>query len=78
MFEESDKARERRIREVQARAKSENARRTIVGLLGEGPLSSSEIQARLPDTPMSLLNYHLAVLVDAGEIVNEAEAYRQA
>lgn len=79
MFEESDEARKRRMREVQARAKSEDTRRLIVGLLSDGPLSGREIKRRLPaDIPMSLLNYHLAVLVEAEEIVNEAGTYRLA
>jgi predicted transcriptional regulator len=77
MFEETDEARERRLREQQARARSENTRRTIVALLGDGPMSSREIKARLPtNVSMSLLSYHLSVLVEGGAIVRDAETYR--
>lgn len=79
MFEQQGERRERRIRESQARAKAEGTRRALLGLLRDGPMSRSELQARLVgNAPLSVVNYHLTVLLDAGAVVNEDGLYRLA
>jgi len=77
MFEESDAGRQRRIAESRARARAEGTRRALLHLLRGGPLSSVDLRAGLAgDAPISVVNYHLAVLVDGKEIVNENGLYR--
>lgn len=68
--EQGDERRERRIKEVQARTKAEKTRRAMLDLLRQGPLSTAELRAKLPgEVTVSVANYHLGVLVSAGEIV---------
>lgn len=77
MAGDSDEARSRRITESQARIKAEGTRQAIVDLLRQGALSSAELRARLAGgTPMSVVNYHLSVLVNAGEVVGDDGLYR--
>ncbi len=77
MSGDSDEARSRRITESQARARSADTRQAMLDLLREGPMSSVELRARLADeTPMSVVNYHLNVLVNAGEVVDDGDLYR--
>jgi DNA-binding transcriptional ArsR family regulator len=78
MFEGYGEARERRIRESQARAKAEDTRRTILDLLRDGPMTRAELRAKLGEsTSLSLLNYHLTVLLDARQIASEGGLYRR-
>lgn len=68
--EQGDERRARRIREAQARTRSEETRHAMVALLRGGPLSAAELRAKLAgEVTVSVLNYHLGVLVSAGEIV---------
>lgn len=77
MAGDSDEARSRRITESQARTKAEETRQAMLTLLRQGPLSSAELRAKLPgDTPMSVVNYHLSVLVSAGEVAVADDLYR--
>jgi predicted transcriptional regulator len=70
--EQGDERRARRIREAQARTKAEETRRALLALLREGPLSTAELRAKLGgEVTVSVLNYHLGVLVSGGEIVAE-------
>jgi len=79
MFEEKDEGRERRIREARARTRAEETRRAMLELLRDGPLSSAEMRAKLAeDATLSVVNYHLSVLVSGGEVVNEGDLYRLA
>lgn len=77
MFEEQGEGPERRDRESRARTKAGETRRAMRELLREGPLSSAEVRAKLGgDASLSVVNYHLSVLVSDGEVVNEGDAYR--
>lgn len=79
MFEEGDAVRRRRTEEAEARARAEGTRRAMLDLLRDGPLSRVDLQAKLAENaPLSVVNYHLAVLLDAREIVSEDERYRLA
>ena len=78
MFEESEE-RERRIKEAQARARAERTRRSLLELLGDGPLSRNDLRARLAEeATLAVVNYHLTVLLDARQIVSEDGLYRLA
>jgi predicted transcriptional regulator len=78
MFEKSE-GQERRIRESQARARAEHTRRTILDLLRGGPMSRTDLQAKLAgNASLAVVNYHLGVLLDAREIVREGGLYRLA
>jgi predicted transcriptional regulator len=79
MFEESDAGHRRRDREARARAKAEATRRALLDLLREGPMSGRELRTRLAaDASVSVVNYHLAVLVSDREVVAEDGLYRLA
>jgi len=79
MCEEKGEGRERRLRESQARTRAEETRRAMRELLRDGPLSSAEVRAKLTDdVTLSVVNYHLSVLVSDGEVVNEGDLYRLA
>lgn len=79
VLRESDDGRERRITESQARARAEETRRAILDLLRDGPMSSMDLRAKLPtDASISLVNYHLTVLVNAREVVSKDGLYRLA
>lgn len=79
MFDESDAEQERRVTEAQARARAEATRSAMLEVLREGPMSRADLRARLgEDAPVSVVNYHLAVLVNDREIVNEEGVYRLA
>jgi DNA-binding transcriptional ArsR family regulator len=79
MFEEKDEGRKRRIREARARTRAEETRRAMLELLRNGPLGSAEVRAKLTeDATLSVVNYHLSVLVSDGEVVNEGGLYRLA
>jgi predicted transcriptional regulator len=77
MFEESDEGQQRRTAESEARARAESTRRSMIALLRDGPMNSIDLRAKLAtDASISVVNYHLAVLVDGEEIVNEEGLYR--
>jgi predicted transcriptional regulator len=79
IFEQGDDGRQRRIAESRARARADETRRAMLDLLREGPMSSDELRARLAsDASISVVNYHLGVLVDDKAIVNEDGLYRLA
>jgi DNA-binding transcriptional ArsR family regulator len=79
MFEKNEGGRSRRIAETQARARAEGTRRAMLDLLREGPMSGVDLRARLAeDAPISVVNYHLAVLESDREIVSENGIYRLA
>jgi len=79
MCEEKGEGRERRIRESRARTRAEDTRRAMRELLRHGPLSSAEVRAKLAeDASLSVVNYHLSVLVSDGEVINEGNLYRLA
>lgn len=79
MFEEQGEGRRRRIREAQARSRSAATRRAMLELLREGPLSRAEVRAGLVGNPaLSVVNYHLSVLVSEGDVVGERGRFRLA
>jgi len=77
MFEGKGEGQERRIKEAQARARAERTRHALLDLLRDGPMSRVDLQARLAgNAPLSVVSYHLTVLLDAKEIVSEDGLYR--
>lgn len=79
MFEESEERERRRIGESQVRAKAERTRRSMLDLLRDGPMSRLDLQAKMAgNVPLAVVNYHLTVLLDARQIVNEDGLYRLA
>jgi predicted transcriptional regulator len=79
MCEEKGKGQKRRNREAKARTRAEDTRRAMLAVLRDGPLSSAEVRARLvEEVSLSVVNYHLSVLVSDGEVVNEGDTYRVA
>ena len=77
MFEEDGAGKRRQIKESQARRRAERARRAMLALLRDGPLSSAEMRSRLGgEVSLSVVNYHLSVLVSDGEVLNEGGTYR--
>lgn len=79
MYQEDDDRQERRIAEARVRARAETTRRALLDLLREGPMSSDDLRARLAgDASISVVNYHLGVLLDSKEILSEDGIYRLA
>jgi predicted transcriptional regulator len=79
MFEEKNEGQERRAKAFQARTRAEETRRAMLGLLRHDPLSGAELRAKLAgDATLSVVNYHLSVLVSDGDVVNEGGVYRLA
>lgn len=78
MFEGKGEERGRRGEaESAARTRAEQTRQTMLELLREGPLKSVDLRARLdPDTSISVVNYHLSVLVSEGKVVSAGDLYR--
>ena len=79
MFEESEAEQSRRITELQARARAEATRRAMLDLLRDGPRSSAGLRAKLGgDASITVVNYHLAVLLNDRAVVREGDLYRLA
>lgn len=79
MFEDQGEGQARRNKESRARAKADATRRALLDLLRSGPMTNADLRGRLAsDAPISVVNYHLSVLVQAGEVVNEDGLYRLA
>jgi predicted transcriptional regulator len=76
---EDDEARERRINQRKATARAHEVRQAILDALSDGgDFSASEIRSRFDGAqPLSVIHYHLTVLLEAKEVECVGGLYRR-